>query len=175
MLVRGACPLPSEIVSLSIRMKTMPAKMVASSERIAPGLICSTATHQIAQLAGGRGEEAGGRAPEKVAEHDPNHDGDHQNQARNVVDGTAEVVGDRLATGKEGPGFEGQQQEDRADEGGHQGGAKIGAVENQPFQSTRNSFSFSSTRVPITGWSSIAGEYLLAGTVRPRASAIART
>src|SRR2546421_5200312 len=153
----------------------MPAKMVASSERIAPGLICSTATHQIAELARGRGEETSGRTPEEVAEHGANQDRDHQNQARNVVDGTAEVVGDRLATGKESPGFEGQQQEDRADEGRHQGGDEIGAVENQPFQSTRNSFSFSSTRVPITGWSSIAGEYLLAGTVRPRASAIART
>src|SRR5256885_14625448 len=156
-------------------MKTMPAKMVASSERIAPGLICSTSTHQLAELARGRGEETGGRTPEKVAEHDPDHDRDHQNQARNVVDGTAEVVGDRLATGKESPGFEGQQQEDRADEGRHQGGDEIGAVENQPFQSTRNSFSFSSTFAPIIGCSSMAGEYRLAGTVRPSASAMART
>src|SRR5438094_9811915 len=122
MLVRGACPLPSEIVSLSIRMKTMPAETVASREGIAPGRICSTAAHQLAELARGRGEETGGRTPEKVAEHDPNHDRDHQNQARNVVYGTAEVVGDRLVAGKEGPGFEGQQQEDRADEGCHQGG-----------------------------------------------------
>src|SRR5205807_1416587 len=68
MLVRGACPLPSEIVSLSIRTKTMPAKMVASNERIAPGLICSTSTHQLAELARGRGEETGGRTPEKVDE-----------------------------------------------------------------------------------------------------------
>ncbi len=110
-----------------------------------------------------------------MPEHDPNHDRDHENQARNVVYGTAEVVGDRLVAGKEGPGFEGQQQEDRAHEGRHQEGDEIGAVENQPFQSTRNSFSFSSTLVPIMGWSSIAGEYLLEGTVRPRASAIART
>src|SRR5437879_10346369 len=175
MLVRGACPLPSEIVSLSIRTKTMPAKMVASNERIAPGLICSTSTHQLAELARGRGEETGGRTPEKVAEHDPDHDRDHQNQARNVVYSAAEVVGDRLAASEEGPGFEGKRQEDPADEGCHQGGNEIGAVENQPFQSTRNSFCFSSTLVPITGWSSIAGEYLLDGTVRPRASAIART
>src|SRR6266566_10060391 len=87
-------------------MKTMPAKMVASSERIAPGLICSTSTHQIPQLTRGGCEQPGGRAPEKVPEHDPNHDRDHENQARNVVYGTAEVVGDRLVAGKEGPGFE---------------------------------------------------------------------
>src|SRR5256886_16342686 len=107
MLVRGACPLPSEIVSLSIRTKTTPAKMVASNERIAPGLICSTATHQLAELARGRGEETGGRTPEKVAEHGPNHDRDHQNQAGNVVLGAAEAVGERLGAGKKGPGFAG--------------------------------------------------------------------
>src|SRR2546430_4805763 len=151
-------------------MKTMPAKIVASSERIAPGLICSTATHQIAEFARGRGEETGGRTPEKVSEHDANHDRDHQNQTRNVVYGTAEVVSDRLVAGKEGPRFEGQQQEDRTHEGRHQERDEIGAVENQPFQSTRNSFSFSSTFAPITGCRSMAGEYSLAGTVRPRAS-----
>src|SRR5207248_4876418 len=97
-------------------MKTMPAKMVASSERIAPGLICSTSTYQLAELARGRGEETGGRTPEKVAEHDPDHDRDHQNEARNVVYGAAEVVGDRLAAGEEGPGFEGHPKEERPDE-----------------------------------------------------------
>src|SRR2546421_12552581 len=111
MLVRGACPLPSEIVSLSIRTKTMPAKMVASNERIAPGLICSTATHQLAALARGRRQESAGRAPEKVADHDPDHDRDHQNEARNVAHGAAGGVGARLAAGQDGPGLVAQEQD----------------------------------------------------------------
>src|SRR6266566_8877445 len=45
----------------------------------------------------------------------------------------------------------------------------------QFFQSERNSFCFSSTCVPSTGCNSISGEYLLAGTVFPKASAMART
>jgi len=46
---------------------------------------------------------------------------------------------------------------------------------HQLFQSTRKTLSFSSTCEPIIGCKSSAGEYLLAGTILPRASAIART
>src|ERR1700730_19385677 len=128
-LVSGACPFPNEIVSLSIRMKTMPTKMVASSESIAHGLMCSTLTHQLADRARGWREEYSGWPPEKVAEHDPNQDGDHEGETGNVVRGVAEVIGNRLVVGEEGPGLEGQEQEDRADGGGNQEGDEVAPVE----------------------------------------------
>src|ERR1700736_3093969 len=129
-LVRGACPLPNEIVSLSIRMKTTPTKMVTSRERIAPGLMCSTTTHQLADRTRSRREQPGGRPPEEMAEHDPNKDGDHKREARDVVRAFAEVVGDRLVVGKEGPGFEDQEEEDCADNGGDQEGEEVTPGEN---------------------------------------------
>src|SRR2546428_12966213 len=107
-------------------MKTTPAKMVASSERMAPGLICSTATHQLAELARGRSEESGGRAPEKGAEGDPDQDRDHKPQAWTIVHGIAEEVGDGLFPRKERPGSEAQPQEDPPHEGRHQAGADMG-------------------------------------------------
>jgi hypothetical protein len=98
-------------------MKTMPAKMLTSSERIAPGLMCSTATHQLTDGAWRGREKSSGRPPEKVAEHDPNEDGDHEGEAGNVVRGFAEVVGDGLAVGEEGPGLEREEKEDGANDG----------------------------------------------------------
>src|ERR1700687_6206675 len=147
-LVRGACPFPSEIVSFSIRMKTTPTKTVASSERIAPGLLSSTASHQLAQLARGRREEPRGRPPEKMTEHDPDQYCDHEGQAGNVMDGFADVVRNRLVVGEECPGFEGQQQEDGANGGSDEEGEKVAPVENQPFPATRNFFSFFSPLAP---------------------------
>src|ERR1700730_3935128 len=117
-LVRGACPFPNEIVSLSIRMKTTPTKTVASSERIAPGLICSTSIDQLAEPARGGREKSAGRPPKKMAEHDSHHDRNHEGQAGKGMHGFPEVVGNRLIAGKEGPGFEDKEEEDRADDGG---------------------------------------------------------
>src|ERR1700732_1374246 len=111
-------------------MKTMPTKMVASRERIAPGLMCSTSTQQLADRARGGREKSSGRPPEKVAEHDPNQDGDHERETRNVMGGFAEVVGDRLVVGKEGPGFEREEEEDGADSRGDQEGDDVASVED---------------------------------------------
>src|ERR1700737_1119879 len=117
-LVRGACPFPNEIVSLSIRMKTTPTKIVASSERIAPGLMCSTATHQLAEVAGSGREEPGGRPPEEMPEHDPDEDGNDKRPTRKSVHGFTEVVGDRFVVGEQRPRLERQEQQDRAHQRG---------------------------------------------------------
>src|SRR6202035_3779952 len=98
-------PWPSAMVSLSIIRKITPTKSVAISESTAPGLICSTPSHQIADPARGRRKEPKSRSPQKVAERDPNQDRDHEGQAGNVAHHVAEVVRDRLVPGEERPGL----------------------------------------------------------------------
>src|SRR6202140_5297107 len=118
------------MVSLSIIRKITPTKRVAISDRTAPGLICSTPSHQIADPARGRRKDPRSRSPEKEAERDPNQDRDHEGQAGNVAYHVAEVVRDRLVPGEERPGLEDEEEEDQADESGHQEGEEIAPVEN---------------------------------------------
>src|SRR5207249_10975523 len=129
-LVRGSWPLPRAIVSLSMMTKSTPTKSVTSKERTAPALICSTSPHHLAQAPGRRGEGAGGRAPEKMTERDPNQDGSDERPAGKGMHGLSKVITDRLVTGEQGPGLKDQQQKDGADEGRHQERKEVASIEN---------------------------------------------
>src|SRR5207245_9425007 len=116
--VIGSCPLPRAIVSLSISRKIAPTKRVAISDRTAPGLICSTPSHQFADPAGGWREAPRSRPPEEVADRDPNQDRGHEGQPGKVVHHVPEIIRDRFVTGEQRPGLEHQKEEDGADECG---------------------------------------------------------
>jgi len=66
-----------------------------------------------------------------MADRDPHQDGDREGPAGEVAHGFSEVVGDRLVAGEERPGFEEQEEEDRADEGRDQKGEEIAAIDDQ--------------------------------------------
>jgi len=89
--------------------KSTPTNSVTSNERTAPGLICSTSAHQLAQVPGRRREGARGGAPEKMPERDAYEDGNDEGPGGERMNSLSKIIADRLVTGEKGPSLKGHE------------------------------------------------------------------
>src|SRR5207247_11107450 len=108
-LVSGSWPLPRAIVSLSMMTKSTPTNSVTSNERTAPGLICSTSAHQLAQVPGRRREGARGGAPEKMPERDAYEGGNAEGPGGELMNSRSKIIAGQLVTGESGAGIKAQE------------------------------------------------------------------